>query len=52
MTRINLRKFIAEHYKGVTARYSRGHHQFIHAGANEISVDLFFPIGSKSLLLK
>jgi hypothetical protein len=45
MARINLRKFIAEHYKGgVTARdvIREGITNSIHAGANEISVDLWF----------
>lgn len=45
MARINLKKFIAEHYKGgVTARdvIREGITNSIHAGANEISVDLWF----------
>lgn len=45
MARINLKKFIAEHYKGgVTARdvIREGVTNSIHAGANEISVDLRF----------
>jgi hypothetical protein len=45
MARINLKKFIAEHYKGgVTARdvIREGVTNSIHAGANEISVDLWF----------
>ena len=43
MARINLKKFIAEHYKGGgTARdvIREGITNSIHAGANEISVDL------------
>ena len=45
MARINLKKFIAEHYKGgVTARdvIREGVTNSIHAGANAISVDLWF----------
>lgn len=45
MARINLKKFIAEHYKGgVTARdvIREGVTNSIHAGANVISVDLSF----------
>lgn len=45
MARINLKKFIAEHYKGgVTARdvIREGITNSIHAGANDISVDLYF----------
>lgn len=45
MARINLKKFIAEHYKGgVTARdvIREGITNSIHARANEISVDLWF----------
>ena len=45
MARINLKKFIAEHYKGgVTARdvIREGVTNSIHAGANDISVDLSF----------
>lgn len=45
MARINLKKFIAEHYKGgVTARdvIREGVTNSIHAGANKISVDLWF----------
>jgi len=45
MARINLRKFIAEHYKGgVTARdvIREGVTNSIHAGANEVLVDLRF----------
>lgn len=45
MARINLKKFIAEHYKGgVTARdvIREGLTNSIHAGASEISVDLGF----------
>lgn len=45
MARINLKKFIAEHYKGgVTARdvIREGITNSIHAGANEISIDLRF----------
>ena len=45
MARINLNKFIAEHYKGgVTARdvIREGITNSIHAGANNISVDLRF----------
>lgn len=45
MARINLRKFIAEHYKGgVTARdvIREGVTNSIHAGANGILVDLWF----------
>lgn len=45
MARINLKKFIAEHYKGgVTARdvIREGVTNSIHAGANLISVDLSF----------
>jgi hypothetical protein len=45
MARINLKKFIAEHYKGgVTARdvIREGVTNSIHAGADKISVDLWF----------
>ncbi|OCO98971.1 MULTISPECIES: ATP-binding protein [unclassified Ensifer] len=45
MARINLKKFIAEHYKGgVTARdvIREGVTNSIHAGAKSISVDLWF----------
>ena len=45
MARINLKKFIAEHYKGgVTARdvIREGVTNSIHAGASVISVDLKF----------
>ena len=45
MARINLKKFIAEHYKGgVTARdvIREGVTNSIHAGANAITVDLWF----------
>jgi len=45
MTRINLKKFIAEHYKGgLTARdvIREGVTNSIHAGASHISVDLSF----------
>jgi hypothetical protein len=45
MARINLKKFIAEHYKGgVTARdvIREGLTNSIHAGSNTISVDLWF----------
>lgn len=45
MARINLKKFIAEHYKGgVTARdvIREGVTNSIHAGATSISVDLWF----------
>jgi len=45
MTRINLKKFIAEHYKGgVTARdvIREGVTNSIHAGASTVSVDLWF----------
>lgn len=45
MARINLKKFIAEHYKGgVTARdvIREGITNSIHAGAQEVSVDLWF----------
>lgn len=45
MARINLKKFIAEHFKGgVTARdvIREGITNSIHAGANEISVELCF----------
>lgn len=45
MARINLKKFIAEHYKGgVTARdvIREGITNSIHAGADEISVELWF----------
>jgi hypothetical protein len=45
MARINLKKFIAEHYKGgVTARdvIREGVTNSIHAGAGSISVDLWF----------
>ena len=45
MARINLKKFIAEHYKGgVTARdvIREGVTNSIHAGAQAISVDLWF----------
>ncbi|MCF1463017.1 MULTISPECIES: ATP-binding protein [Rhizobium/Agrobacterium group] len=45
MARINLKKFIAEHYKGgVTARdvIREGITNSIHAGAKSISVDLWF----------
>jgi hypothetical protein len=45
MARINLKKFIAEHYKGgVTARdvIREGATNSIHAGAKEVSIDLSF----------
>lgn len=45
MARINLKKFIAEHYKGgVTARdvIREGVTNSIHAGASQITVDLAF----------
>ena len=45
MTRINLKKFIAEHYKGgLTARdvIREGVTNSIHAGAHEVGVDLSF----------
>ena len=45
MARINLKKFIAEHYKGgVTARdvIREGVTNSIHAGADAITVDLWF----------
>lgn len=45
MARINLKKFIAEHYKsGVTARdvIREGVTNSVHAGANDIAVDLWF----------
>jgi hypothetical protein len=45
MARINLKKFIAEHYKGgVTARdvIREGITNSIQADANEISIDLWF----------
>lgn len=45
MARINLKKFIAEHYKGgVTARdvIREGVTNSIHAGASSVSIDLWF----------
>lgn len=48
MARINLKKFIAEHYKGgISARdvIREGVTNSIHAGANDISIDLSFNRG-------
>lgn len=52
MARINLKKFIAEHYKGgVTARdvIREGITNAIHAGSNIVSVDLYFSERQQSL---